>query len=97
MFDFREGDDQSHATMHVPPADNEPRDAPPIQTFSIPEGLRQVPHADSIIVSNPTTDEVEPSQPTSDSLDFGDADEGGNIHQECNPCNVKPPEQNYIF
>ena len=35
-------------------------------------------------MANPTIDEVEPSQPVSDSLDFGDAGEGGNVHQECN-------------
>ena len=29
----------------------------------------------------------------SDSLDFGDTGEGGNIHQECNPSIVEPPDQ----
>ena len=29
----------------------------------------------------------------SDSLDFGEAGEGGNIHQECNPGIVEPPDQ----
>ena len=42
---------------------------------------------------NPTTNEVEPSHSTSDSLDFGDAGEGGNIHQECNPCIVELPDR----
>ena len=42
---------------------------------------------------NPTTDEVESSHSMSDSLDFGDAGEGGNIHQECNPCIVEPPDE----
>ena len=60
--------------------------------FSVAEGLRQVRHADSMVVTNPTTDEVESSQSTSDSLDFRDIGEGGNIHQECNPCNVEQPE-----
>ena len=69
-FDFREGDNQPHATMPVPPANDKPRDDPPIQTFSIAEGLRQIQHADSMVVTNPTTDEVEPSQPVSDSLDL---------------------------
>ena len=96
VFDFCEGDEQPHATMHVPLADDEPRDAPPIQTFSVAEGLQQVSHADSMVVTNPTTNEVEPSQSASDSLDFGDAGKGGNIHQECNPCNVELPEQGNI-
>ena len=30
VFDFREGDDQPHATMPIPPTDGKPRDAPPI-------------------------------------------------------------------
>ena len=42
-------------------------------------------------MTNPTTDEVEPSHSASDLLDFGDTGEGGNIHQECNPCIVEPP------
>ena len=42
---------------------------------------------------NPTTNEVEPSHSASDSLDFRDAGEGGNIHQECNPCIVEPPDR----
>ena len=41
VFDFCEGEDQSHATTSVPPVDDEPRDAPPIETFSIAEDLRQ--------------------------------------------------------
>ena len=90
VFDFREGDDQPHATTPVPPIDDEPRDVPPFQTSSVPEDLRQVPYANSMVVLNPTTNEVEPSQPANDSLDFEDVNEGGNIHQECNPCNVEP-------
>ena len=42
VFNFCKGDVQPHATTPVPPADDEPRDAPPIQTFSVVEGLRQV-------------------------------------------------------
>ena len=42
---------------------------------------------------NPTTDAVEHSHSQSDSLDFGDAGEGGNIHQECDPGIVEPPDQ----
>ena len=93
VFDFHKGDNQPHAIIHVPPTDNEPRDAPPIQTFSIAEGLQQVPHGDTMVVANPTIDEVEPSQPMNDSLDFGDTGEGSNVHEECNSCNVEPPEQ----
>ena len=93
VFGFRKGDNQPHATMPVPPTNNKPRDAPPIQTFSVPESLRQVLHGDTMVVANPTTNEVEPSQLMSDSLDFGDVGELGNVHQECNPCNVEPPEQ----
>ena len=59
VFNFCKGDDQPHATMPIPLADDEPRDAPPIQTFSIAEGLRQVPHKDTMVVANPTIDEVE--------------------------------------
>ena len=44
-------------------------------------------------MTNPTTDAVEPSHFASDSLDFKDAGEGGNIHQECNPYIVEPPDQ----
>ena len=29
----------------------------------------------------------------SDSLDFKDAGEGGNVHQECSPCNVESLKQ----
>ena len=60
VFNFCERDNQPHATTFVPPADNEPRDAPPIQTFSVAESLRQVQHIDYVVVTNPTTDEVEP-------------------------------------
>ena len=93
MFNFCERDDQPHATMPIQPIDDESRDALPIQTFSVAEGLRQVPHGDTMVVANPTIDEIEPSQSVSDSLNFGDAGEGGNVHQECNPCNVESPEQ----
>ena len=55
--------------------------------------MRQARHADSVVATNPTTDAVEHSHSASDSLDFGDADEGGNIHQECNPGIVEPPDQ----
>ena len=79
--------------MLVPPSDDKPRDAPPIQTFSVAEVLRQVPHGDTMVVANPTINEVKPSQHVTDSLDFGDAHEGRNVHQECNPCNVEPVEQ----
>ena len=40
----------------------------------------QVPYGDTMVVTNPTIDKVEPSQPVSDSLDFGDAGEGSNVH-----------------
>ena len=93
VFNFCDGDYQPHATTSISLADDERKDAPSIQTICVAEGLRQVRHADSVVVTNPTTDEVEPSHPASDSLDFGDAGEGGNIHQECNPCNVEPHEQ----
>ena len=93
VFDFCEGEDQPHATVPVPLVDDEPRDAPSIATFSIAEDLRQARHADSIVATNPTTDAVEHSHSASDSLDFGDADEGGNIHQECNADIVEPPDQ----
>ena len=48
-----------------------------------------------LLVMNPTTNTVEHSHSGSDSLDFGDADEGGNIHQKCNPDIVEParPDQ----
>ena len=39
VFDFCEGDDQPHATMPIPPTDDEPRNAPPIQALNIAEGL----------------------------------------------------------
>ena len=97
VFDFYEGDDQPHATMHVPPADDESRDAPLIQTFSVAGGLRQVPHGDTMVVANPTIDEVESSQFMTDSLDFENVGEGGNVHQECNPCNVEPLEHMNIL
>ena len=48
-------------------------------------------------MANPTIDEVEPSEPVSDLLNFGDADKGGNVHQECNPCNVEPFKQMNVF
>ena len=41
VFDFCEGDDQSHTTVPVPPVDDEPRDAPQIETFSVAKDLRQ--------------------------------------------------------
>ena len=93
VFDFCEGEDQPHATAHVPPVDDEPRDALSIETFSVAEDLRQARHADSIVATNPTTNTVEHSHSESDSLDFGDAGEGGNIHQECNLGIVEPPDQ----
>ena len=67
--------------------------APPIETFSIAEDLRQARYADSVVSKDPTTHAVEPSHSASDSLDFGDASEGGNIHQECNLCIVEPSKQ----
>ena len=66
---------------------------PPIEMFSVAEDLRQTRHVDFVVATNPTTDEVEPSHSASDSLDFGDAGEDGNIHQECNPCIVEPPDR----
>ena len=93
VFDFCEGEDQPHATAPVPPIDDEPRDAPSIETFSVAEDLRQARHANSVVATNPTTDAVEPSHSASDSLDFEDAGEGGNIHKECNPCIVELPDQ----
>ena len=93
VFDFCKGEDQPHATAPVPPVDDEPRDAPSIATFSVAEDLRQARHADFVVATNPTTDAVEHSHSASDSLDFGDAGEGGNIHQECNPSIVEPPDQ----
>ena len=93
VFDFCEGKDQPHATAPVPPIDDEPRDAPSIATFSVAEDLRQARHADFVVATNPTTDAVEHSHSASDSLDFGDAGEGGNIHQECNPGIVELPDQ----
>ena len=93
VFDFCEGEDQPHATAPVPPVHDEPRDVPSIATFSVPEDLRQARHADFVVATNPTTDAVEHSHSTSDSLDFGDAGESGNIHQEYNPGIVEPPDQ----
>ena len=93
VFDFCKGEDQPHATAPVPPVDDEPRDAPSIAMFSVAEDIRQARHASSLVVTNPTTDAVEHSDSASDSLDFGDAGEGGNIHQECNPSIVEPPDQ----
>ena len=93
IFDFCEGEDQPHATAPVPPVDDEPRDARSIETFSVAEDLRQARHADSVVATNPTTDAVEHSHSASDSLDFGDVGEGGNIHQECNPGIAEPPDQ----
>ena len=78
VFDFCEGDDQPHATMSIPHVDDEPRDAPSIETFSVVEDLRQTRHGD-FVVMNPTTNKVEPFHSTSDSLDFGDAGKGGNF------------------
>ena len=93
VFDFCEGEDQPHATAPVPPVHDEPRDAPSIATFSVAKDLRPARHADFVVATNPTTDAVEHSHSASDSLDFGDAGEGGNIHQECNPGIVEPPDQ----
>ena len=93
VFDFCEGNDQPHATTPVPPVDDESRDAFSIETFSFAEDLRQARHANSIVVTNPTTDAVEPSHSASDLLDFGDVDEDCNIHHECNPCIVEPLDQ----
>ena len=93
VFDFCEGEDQPHATTPVPPVDDEPKDAPSIETLSVAEDLRQARHADSVVAMNPTIDALEHSHSMSDSLDFGDAGEGGNIHQECNPSIVEPPDQ----
>ena len=93
VFDFCEGEDQPHAIAPVPPVDDEPRDAPSIETFSVAEDLRQARHADFVVATNPTVDAVEHSHSASDSLDFRDAGEGGNIHQECNPGIVEPPDQ----
>ena len=80
VFDFCEGEDQPQATAPVPPVHDEPRDAPSIATFSVAEDLRQARHADFVVATNPTTNAVEHSHSASDSLDFGDAGEGGNIH-----------------
>ena len=80
VFDFCEGEDHPHATAPVPPVDDEPRDAPSIETFSVAKDLRQARHADSVVATNPTIDVVKHSHSVSDSLDFGDAGEGGNIH-----------------
>ena len=93
VFDFCEGEDQPHATAPVPPVHDEPRDAPSIATFSVAEDLRPARHVDFVVATNPTTDAVEHSHSASDSLDFGDVGEGGNIHQECNPGIVEPPDQ----
>ena len=40
VFDFCEGEDQPHATAPVPPVDDEPRDAPPIETFTAAKDLQ---------------------------------------------------------
>ena len=93
VFDFCKGEDQLHATAPVPPVDDEPRDVSSIEMFSVAEDLQQAQHADSIVATNPTTDVVEPSHSASDSLDFEDAGEGVNIHQECNPYILEPPNQ----
>ena len=73
VFNFCEGEDQPHATAPVPPVDDEPRDAPSIAMFSVAEDLRQARHADFVVATNPTTDAVEHSHSTSDSLDSRDA------------------------
>ena len=39
VFDFCNGEDQPHATALVPPVNDEPRDAPSIETFSVAENL----------------------------------------------------------
>ena len=93
VFDFCEGEDQPYGTTPVPPIHDEPRDVPSIATFSVAEDLRQARHADFVVATNPTIDAVNYSHSASDSLDFGDAGEGGNIHQECNPGIVEPPDQ----
>ena len=93
VFDFCEGEDQPQATAPIPPVHDEPRDAPSIATFSIAEDLRQARYADFVVATNPTTDAVEHSHSASDSLDFRDAGEGGNIHRDCNPGIVEPPNQ----
>ena len=54
--------------------------------------MQQARHVDFVVATNPTTDTVEHSHSASDSLDFGDAGDGGNIHQECNPGIVEPPD-----
>ena len=95
VFDFCEGENQPHPTAPVLPVDDEAKDAPSIETFSVVEDLRQARHADSVVATNPTTDAVEHSHSASDSLDFGDAGEGGNIHQDCNLGIVEPPDQIY--
>ena len=66
---------------------------PSIATFSVAEDLRLARHADFVVATNLTTGAVEHSNSASDSLDFGDAGEGGNIHQECNLGIVEPPDQ----
>ena len=96
VFDFCEGEDPPHATAPVRPVDDEPRDAPPIKTFSVAQDLRQARHANFVVATNPTIDAVEPSHSASDSLDFRDIGEGGNIHQERNPCIVELPDQSNI-
>ena len=93
VFDFCEGEDQPHATAPVPPLDDEPRDAPSIETFSIAKDLRQARHANYVVATNLATDVVKPSHSVSDSLDFGDTGDGGNIHQESNLGIVEPPDQ----
>ena len=94
VFDFCVGEDQPHATAPAPPVDDEPRDAPSIATFSVAKDLRQARHADFVVATNPTTtNAVEHSHFASDSLDFEDVGEGGNIHKECNPGIVEPSDQ----
>ena len=58
VFDFCKGEDQPHATAPIPPIDDEPRDVPSIETFSVAEDLRQVQHADSVVATNPITDSL---------------------------------------
>ena len=93
VFGFCEGEDQPHTTTLVYLLMMNQGMPPSIETFSVAEDLRQAQHADFVVATNPTTDAVEPSHSVSDSLDFGDAGEGGNIHHECNPCIVQPLNQ----
>ena len=41
VFDFCKGEDKPHTTTPVQPVDDEPRDIPSIETFSVAEDLRQ--------------------------------------------------------